>query len=121
MTTPKPVSPVERADSAREVIAWWLGKAYPSGAGQFDLAHDLLTALQSAGYAVVPVEPSKLMISVGEDTLEENTESDWDSGSDGESHNTYTYFRSGHVRAVYRAMLLAARGEPRPTKTEGEG
>jgi len=56
-------------------------------------------------------EPGMNMISAGEDALEEYTESDWDSGPDGESHNTYTYMRSGHMRAAFTAMIDAALGE----------
>lgn len=70
------------------------------------------------GMVLVPREPTKEMIEAGEASLEDSTESDWDSGSDGESHNTYTYFRSGHVRAAYLAMLAALAATSTPTSAE---
>jgi hypothetical protein len=60
-------------------------------------------------WQLVPVEPTKAMIEAGEASLEDSTERDWDSGSNGEGHNTYTYFRSGHVRAAFLAMVEEAK------------
>lgn len=48
-------------DSAREVIA----TALPVGEKLYAVADTILDALQSAGYAVVPVEPTEAMVEAG--------------------------------------------------------
>jgi hypothetical protein len=50
-------------------------------------------ALQSAGYAVVPVEPTEAMLSVG-----------------AESYGDPFYFKMDDARECYTAMIQAARG-----------
>jgi hypothetical protein len=65
---------------------------------------------------LAPWEPGKAEIIAGEEELENQTEHDWDSGGDGNSHNSYTYFRSGHIRSVYEAMRDAYLN---PNRSEG--
>lgn len=67
------------------------------------LADSILSALKEAGYAVVPVEPTKEMIDVGEDRFADFR----DSGTDSFGNNYETVF-SGYMKACYQAMLEAA-------------
>lgn len=73
-----------------------------------------LDALDAAGYVIVPKEPTKEMIDKAEDALEDHKDSDWDSGSDGESHNSYTYYTSGAARDMYVAALAVAPNAKKP-------
>ena len=53
------------------------------------------------------LEPSKAVIDCGETVLEDHEDSDWDSGPNGESHNSYTFVRSGAAKAISEAMIVA--------------
>lgn len=53
-------------------------------------------------------EPSRQMIDRGGDVLADCKDSDWDSGSDGESHNSYEWIISGSQTTIYQAMIDAA-------------
>ncbi len=62
--------------TARDVIRDWIySDTGPDALGRTSVerANSLLTALESAGYVVVPVEPTKEMIERGEATLEDHT------------------------------------------------
>ncbi len=56
----------------------------------------------------VPVEPTKEMLLAGQDALDDCVDSDWDSGPDGNGHNSYMTIRSDAAAVVWRAMLAAA-------------
>jgi hypothetical protein len=53
-------------------------------------------------------EPTKEAIEAGNTALENAIDSDWDSGPDGESHNSYTTVRSTAPCEVWQAMINAA-------------
>ncbi len=50
-------------------------------------------------------EVSKEMVLRGAAELENCTDSSWDSGSDGESYNSYTYLIDGAQTIIFKAML----------------
>ena len=56
------------------------------------------------GYWIAPDEPTKAMIIAGQDEHENCIDNDWDSGPDGESHNSYTIIASDAPARVYHAM-----------------
>lgn len=53
-------------------------------------------------------EPTMEVIAAGGYALDNCKDSGWDSGSDGESHNTYEYIVSGSQTTIYQAMIDAA-------------
>ena len=59
-------------------------------------------------WLLVPKEITKEMMQAGEQAARDAKESDSDSGSDGESHNSYEYFRSDAYAWIYAAMVAAA-------------
>lgn len=65
---------------------------------------------QSHARAVIQalMEPTRKMIEAGNIEAENQLDSDWDSGSDGESYNTYTHLRSDAAKPIFQAMLKAA-------------
>lgn len=64
------------------------------------------------GWKLVPIEATKAMIEAGETVLENCIDSDWDSGGDGESYNSYERVRSGTQTEIYNAMIAAAPNKP---------
>lgn len=56
-------------------------------------------------------EPSKEMVAVGITVGDDCKESDWDSGGDGESYNSYEYFRSDAPAIIFKAMAAVALAE----------
>src|SRR3990167_2517833 len=67
-------------------------------------ADRLLTALESAGFAIVPVEPTKRMIETGNNKVSEAT---WIDGYESSGH--YVEIDPTCARDTYRAMLSAAK------------
>jgi len=55
-------------------------------------------------FTVNPTEVTKEMADVGGTTLDNAKDSSWDSGSDGESYNSYEYITPGAPTDVYLAM-----------------
>lgn len=53
-------------------------------------------------------EPSKEMIQAGITKAEDCIDSTWDSGGDGESHNTYESLQSDAPQQIWQAMIDAA-------------
>lgn len=60
------------------------------------------------GWRLVPLKPTKAMIFAGETAMRDAIDSDWDSGGDGESYNSYQTIRSGAQTEIYQAMLAEA-------------
>lgn len=85
---------IERA--ARAILA-----KVPSGYG--------MTAAEAMDYARAAIaamrEPTKMMIVKGGDVLDDCKDSDWDSGSDGDSYNSYEWIISGSQTTIYQAMI----------------
>lgn len=61
-------------------------------------------------------EPSKGAIGVGIATADDCLDHDWDSGSDGESHNSYTTLRSDAPQVIFKTMLSAMRATALPPR-----
>lgn len=100
-----------------EIVARAIARSEYGSAGEcqaadyLDHARAALIDIDAAGYIIVPKEPSRVMIEAGNGEAENQMEHDWDSGSDGESHNSYTYLRSDAVRPIYKAMIAVAAAE----------
>lgn len=56
-------------------------------------------------------EPSKAMVEAGDTALENVTDSDWDSGADGNGHNSHEWIISGAQTEIYQAMIDSALSE----------
>ena len=74
----------------------------------FGTAGGIINQLEADGFVIVPKEPTKEMCEAGNVALENATDSDWDSGPDGESHNSYTTIRSTASHEIFTAMVEAA-------------
>jgi|GEM_PF-5455899 len=66
------------------------------------VARAVLTAL---------LEPSKSMLAKGMDAANDALDSDWDSGPDGESYNSYSSLRSDAPYEIWQKMVQAALDE----------
>lgn len=75
-------------------------------------------ASPAAGWKLVPVEPTKEMVAAGDAELENCKDGGWDSGPDGESHNSYEYIIPGAQSKIYRAMIASA---PSPSEEARAG
>lgn len=96
------------------------GKLWARNTGEFhDGRFERLAALSRSGEgleppadkATVPIKPTKAMLAAGMAAAEDCLDSDWDSGLDGESHNSYTTLRSDAPKTIWSAMLTAASKE----------
>lgn len=56
-------------------------------------------------------EPTKAMAEAGIAKKDDCIDSDWDSGPDGESHNSYDTLRSDAPSIIWQAMITAALAE----------
>lgn len=92
--------------SARDVIAGLLST--PGPMNRATEADAILSALSAAGYALVPVVPTKEMVLAGETAQEDSVDYDRD------SYGSYQDIRSDAYLAIWTAMLAAA-------AKEGEG
>lgn len=70
-----------------------------------EAADGVLSALDAAGYVVVPKEPTEAMVKAGRETLTDKT--DWDTW-----HEEATpYYDTGYMEAIYHAIVAAAEKE----------
>ena len=79
--------------------------AFPKWSG-YITPGEIVQALNAAGYAIVPKEPTKEMIYAAENALEEYK--DWTT----DSYGTYYYYESGAARSMYLAALAVEKKEP---------
>lgn len=70
-------------------------------------AREVLSALDAAGYAVVPKEPTPEMIVAGQDEHDNCVDHGWESNADGERFD-YTTISPDAPFRVYKAMLQAS-------------
>ncbi len=64
-----------------------------------------------AGWKLVPIEPTREMILVGDSVLDNCKDRDYDSTTDGSTYS-YETIRAGTQTAIYQAMLEAAPSPP---------
>lgn len=85
----------EMADRVADAIR----EKYEAGENWEEMAHAAIAAMR---------EPTKEMADKGGDVLDDCKDGGWDSGGDGESHNTYEYIMAGSQTTIYQAMIDAA-------------
>lgn len=74
----------------RRAVAW---------EGRIEMARAAIRALH---------EPTIQMVDAGDSAMSDVKDGGWDSGSDGESYNSYEYIIAGGQTVIYQRMLAAA-------------
>lgn len=98
---------VERVGSA--LYAEWVASLVDEEFVEWRLLPDKETWLARARAAIEAMrEPTKAMIEVGITTAEDCKDSDWSSGGDGNSSNSYEYYRSDAPQTIFTAMINEA-------------